>query len=470
MKILLIKPLLNSDCDLLLEPPLGLLYISAFLKSHGYQDIKVIHMDAPRLDLEGLRAFVLDYGPDLVGLSTSLSEAKGMHNVAALMKEIVPKVVVVAGGPHPTADPEDVLKDGFVDVAVIGEGEEPFLEIVKHLGDTKAYSNIAGIAFRSNGGMIKTQKSEPIADLDALPYPDWGAIDASVYRNFLRMCRAVYGFVSMPIFTSRGCPFYCTYCHNIFGKKFRAHSAARVLEEIQILYDHFGIRHFEIVDDIFNFDRKRIIDIMQGIISRKLDIRLYFPNGLRFDMLDEEVIELLAKAGTVFISVAVETASQRLQKRIKKNVNLQKVKKLIIFAAKKGIYLNGFFMIGFPDETWQEMMQTIRYAVSSRLHSVYFFFVHPFKGTVLGEEIEKSGKKTASYQNTINYIMLTHRSLTCSLLSVAQLRFVFYIAILLFYGTPSRLFRIIRDFPSKKVIMRIFYDAIKRLVFNTRIS
>lgn len=470
MKILLVKPLLSRKSSPFFEPPLGLMYLASFLKTKGYSDIRIIHMDIERMRLEDLGRLIQDDQPDVVGLSAITAEAENMFQIATLVKRISPETLVVAGGPHPTSYPEESLRSGDIDIAVLGEGEQTFWEILEHAQKKQPFDDISGVCFRDQDRILTTEKRKYIEDLDLLPMPDWGSVDIKKYKEFCCQSRMIYGELYMPLFTSRGCPFRCIYCHGIFGKKFRAHSVARVLEEIKILHEQFGIVHFEFLDDIFNFDRKRSVQIMQGIVDRGWKIKLYFPNGVRGDMMDEGLIDLFAEAGTVFMSFAVETASPRLQKEIQKHNDLEKISQMICYAAQKKIFVNGFFMLGFPGETREEMLKTIRFATSSPLHLGSFFLVHPFKGTVLGDWLEKSGKKIAKSSHSINYSLITPDSPNCSLYSHQQIRRLFNFAYVVFYLNPFRAFRILRDIPNKKVFTYLLTLFFSRLFLRKEIK
>jgi radical SAM superfamily enzyme YgiQ (UPF0313 family) len=194
----------------------------------------------------------------------------------------------------------------------------------------------------------------------------------------------------MALFTSRSCPFHCIYCHNIFGKGFRARSPQNVLEEVKFLMNTYGIREFEILDDIFNFNTKRASEIFKMLPG--LGASFSFPNGLRTDLLDEDQLRVLKDGGVNYISIAVETASPRLQKLIKKNLKLDKVWNAIEICNRLRIFTRGFFMLGFPTETRDEIKQTISYACSSALHTAMFFIATPFQGTEM--EAMQGGKNS----------------------------------------------------------------------------
>jgi radical SAM superfamily enzyme YgiQ (UPF0313 family) len=302
-------------------PPLGIMYIASYLREKIQLTVKLF--DA-RLYKEPVKEFykvMAAYQPDIIGISALTLEAAYLHTICHIAKSVNNNVKIVAGGPYATSTPSVLMNDKNVDVGVIGEGEVTFKELLDIYEHDNDLHNIRGIVFKSHNGFITTPSRPYIEALDTLPYPSWDLIDLNAY--FKRRGMSTIGIRRyMTIFTSRGCPFHCTYCHNIMGKKFRARSVDPVLEEMRILIEAYHINDFEIIDDISNFDRERFKKILKGIIDKGWRVTLSFPNGVRTDMLDEEIIHLMKKAGTSELSVAIETASQRLQKMVKKNLHL----------------------------------------------------------------------------------------------------------------------------------------------------
>ena len=200
------------------------------------------------------------------------------------------------------------------------------------------------------------------------------------------------------------------------------------------------------MDDIFNLRRERAATIAQGIIDRGWKIRLTFPNGFRGDILDEELVVLLKKAGMYRCMVAVESASPRIQKVMKKNLKIEKVRHIVDFIAKQGVMVHGAFMLGFPSETEDEMQATIDWAANSSFHTAAFFRVIPFKGTELFEQVEHAGFALPTdwsayepYQSDINLSEVPEEKIL-TLRKSAYRRF---------YLNPKRMFRIFRLIPNK---------------------
>lgn len=391
MKILLIDILRTSLEEVWpsAEHSLGLMYLASSVKQEFGDGVElkiwtlISKPSQPEADRISLMAELDTFTPDIVGIRC-LSIGKGtFHLVAQVVKEWNPDCLLVAGGPYPSDDPADALRSGHVDCVVVGEGEVTFNEFLRRVNLRQNWNDIPGIACRQNGTITRSSPRPLIADLDALPRPDYSLIDLNRFsKQFLTFTSKI----SEPhgnIMTTRGCPYRCAYCHNILGKKFRARSPQNVVAEIRQLHEEYGITDFQIIDDIFNLDLARAKYICDLIVETGMHLTLSFPNAIRGDRVDQELIDKMAAAGTKFISYAVETASPRLQKLINKNLNLDKVFKAIEMTTKAGIVTRGFFMIGFPTETEDEVIETIEYAKASMLCGATFFTVVYFPGTEL---------------------------------------------------------------------------------------
>lgn len=384
--------------------PLGLMYMASYLRTRqSDHEIEILDLRCHRQPFNLLRQRMQSLDPQIIAISALTCEAESLHRIAAIAKNRSSEIVVAVGGPHISACTNDVTEDQNVDVLVVGEGEETFVELVQALEDGKGLSGIAGTAWRMNGEMKWGPLRAPIADLDSIPFPAWDLIDIDLYARFGRAGNIKRGRF-LPLFTSRGCPYQCYYCHNLFGKSFRSRSAGNVVEEIRQIVEKYGVTDIEIYDDIFNLDLDRAKAICKKLLELDLSLSLAFPNGVRADQLDHELVKLLAAAGTTNLAVAVETASQRLQKRIGKNLNLERVHQAISWADEAGIVTNGYFMLGFPGETSEEIRQTISYAETTDLFFASFFIVTPYPGTPLWDETMSETDSSSLDFSNYNYL------------------------------------------------------------------
>jgi radical SAM superfamily enzyme YgiQ (UPF0313 family) len=404
-------------------------------------------MKVERWNAEQACAALEVLAPDVVGLSAMTYEAGCMHELARLVKKRLPGAVVVCGGPHPSVAAGDVLADPAVDFVVRGEGEHTFAELLSGLDQgRREWSECQGLSWRGAGGVVHNPDRPPPARLDELPFPAWDLIDHAKYYTVPRG-GVIYSsprFATM--FSSRACPWRCTYCHNSYGKTFRERSAEHVLAEIDYLVREHGVRELVFMDDIFNFRPERAKKIAQGLIERDHRLALTFPNGFRGDILDEELVVLLKRAGMYRCMVAVESAVPRIQKVMKKNLRVDKVRRIVDFIASQGIMVHGAFMLGFPSETEEEMERTIDWAASSAFHTAAFFRVIPFKGTELFGQVQHAGYELPSdwsayepYQTDINLSEVPERR-------ILKLRKRAYRR---FYFNPRRLARIFKLIPQK---------------------
>jgi len=433
--------------------PLGLLYLASYLKGHGHTDVTIIDARHERLDHRGLANRLKGLSPDLVGISGMSMESSEVHRLAGLAKESNKKCKVVVGGPYATSSPEYIMRDQNIDFAVIGEGERTMVKLADSLGNGNDFSQISGLAYRKNQSCVVNPAAEMIEDLDSLPFPAWDLIDIKGYFSRFKH-HSETPFPSSrniaPLFTSRGCPYQCTYCHNIFGKKIRFRSVRNVIREIEILVNDYGVKEIEIIDDCFNFDIPRAKEICDEIIRRKIKVAISFPNALRVDRMDEELILKLKQAGTHVIFYAIESASPRIQKNIRKNLNLDRARQIIARTIQEGIITCGYFMLGFPTETKEEMLQTIRFAKEEGFHIINMFFVTAPPNTVMFNEM--FGKSSEGANVKINrYQKLSYNK---SAVSDRELRCIWSRGHREFYLRPRQIWRIWRAVPDKRILLR----------------
>ncbi len=343
--------------------------------------------------MEDVPGLVDGLSPDILGLSALTIDEGRLFACARAAKEVSSDIVVVAGGPHPTLNPLRCLTERSIDYVVLGEGERTMAELVDAIDSGREPRDVPGLAWMGEDGRLCLSDSRrPLQDLDDLPAPAWDLGRYDLYSglfNFHDLPPLTPPYA--PLSTMRGCPYRCVYCHNLFGRKARMHSARRVLDDIRLLHDHFGVREIHIVDDIFNVAGKRLVDICDGLARSGLDVKLAFPNGLRGDIMTGVEIEKLARAGCYSVTFAVETASKRLQKLIRKNLDVARVLENARKASSAGLITHCYVMLGFPTETREEMELTIETVVNSEFDLPRIFTVCPFPGTKLYDMAVEQG-------------------------------------------------------------------------------
>ena len=438
--VILIKASLVTPRNASVAPPLGVLALSGWLRKR--LDLRVGIIDTQVETLTGglARLGAASSRPMLFGVSALTWERDSLGDIAATLHARYPEVPLVVGGPHASSYPQAVLALPGVDAVVGHEGEVVLERIVEGLRDDDGLEDIPGVHYLSATGEHRQNEPPPfIEDQDDLPLVDFSEVPLERYRRHKSFSQ-LGPRPTLPLMTSRACPFECTYCHRFFGKSFRPMSPERVLDELQWQIERTGIRDFEIVDDIFNFDPRRAREILTGILDRGLGVRLSFPNGLRGDLLKIEDIPLYKRAGTASYAIAIETVTERIQREIRKNLKLDRIYDVIAATARERIFSTGFFMLGFPGESRQEIQDTIDFALESDLHLGLFNIVTPFAGTEMGDQ--HADQAATVLDKNIGRDAFGLPEIGDAALQASQAA-----AYRRFYGNPRRVVRILRDHP-----------------------
>ena len=355
-------------------PPIGLMYIATYLKQmfRDQIQVRIVNMVADNVDSESLSSYLKDYYPDVVGIRGLNIYKDVFHQISSAVKKFNKDINVFGGGPYVTMDVHNAANDKNVDYFVIGEGEITFSEIIGKILTGQLFLDAKGLAYINKNELILNEPRDFIEDLDILPFPDYSLISVDKYGKFIS-----YGYNrrrQAVMFSSRGCPYQCIYCHNIFGKKYRARSAQNVFEEMKSLHNDFNIKDFYFVDDNPNLKYQRTMDLFDLVIDSGMKINIYFSNGIRGDIIDRAFIDKMAEAGVIWVDFAIETASHRLQKIIKKFMNLEKIADNIHYTCGKNIMVACNIMAGFPSETKDEALQTIEFLKQFKHIIIPLFF------------------------------------------------------------------------------------------------
>ena len=431
--------------ELVHTPPLGLLYLASYLREvQPDVHIEILDQKIGRLSDAQIAAKVEEGGYGILGLSCFTPAANRAADIARLVRSRSPDTTIVIGGPHPSAYMQDSLAPEF-DYAVFGEGEIAFSRLFDVLDKGGSVDRLPGVIYRENGGVVAGPPAPPLENLDDLPMPAWDLYDLRPYWRYEGFCLMGHRRYA-PIFTSRGCPYSCSFCHSIFGRRFRARSPENVLNEMHDLKRRFGAEEFDFIDDNFNMKNDRAIDILKRIRAELPDVRLLFPNGVRSDLMDESFIRAMEAANTYYVSFAVESASPRIQKMIRKNLDLDAVWANIERCAEiKRMFLNGYFMLGFPGETLEEMEQSVSFAVRSKLHTASFFLVMPFRGTPMYKSLDEETRALVDKnQDRMYYDSLIYNLSTVSDQDLAETH---RRALSRFYMRPKLVWRVFRTHP-----------------------
>ncbi len=369
--------------------PLNLLYLSAYLESKKIP-VKILDGQVNDLSEQGLIRGIKQFNPSIVGISCHTPLVYPAHKIAKIVKGLFRQVTVIMGGPHPSVLPGDTIADENVDIVVRGEGEITLFELVEAIKGGTSLSSILGITYRENGKILTNPDRPLITDLDSFPLPSRHLIPI---REYHPQADIYYRSPSTIMITSRGCPHKCIFCasRRISGYKYRVRSPEKVIEEIDILVNQYGIRNIGIADDNFIVNRKRTEKICDILIKEGYNRRMDWSCALRADGVDQSLLKKLRTAGCRCICVGIETGSQRLMQILNKRLKLEKVEEGVKLIRKAGIKVRGTFLLGVPTETEEETLQTINFAKKLNLDFAKFNIITPYPGTELYEMAKKRG-------------------------------------------------------------------------------
>jgi len=357
-------------------PPMGLLYLGAYLEKEGYQ-VEIRDFCVP-----GKRPNYSQY--DLVGISTDTTRHFKAMEIARRAKEA--GCTVVMGGPHPCYIDEEMFASRWVDFIVHGEGEITLLELVRALEKgEKDLERIKGISFQRDGEVVRTPPRPFIQDLDSLPLPARHLIDMGLYRRTRFGNRAI-----TPVVTSRGCPANCNFCSSssFFGRKWRARSPESVVEELEELQYKYGFRAVAFVDDNFTLSPKRVMAISEGIIKKGLDIWWWNFSRAETIVKNEEMLKVMKRAGAKTIYIGVESASPQTLVELGKRMDLNAVVKAVEVLKRHGFEIFASYILGSPGDKVKDIHETIRFAKRLDTNVAQFSILTPYPGTSLYEELK----------------------------------------------------------------------------------
>ena len=374
-------------------PPLGLGYIASYLRMHG---VSVEIVDCTFIGEDEALRHVKENKPSVIGIySMYTMEENSLRFARRLRKECD---TLVAGGPLPTISPEKFLQD--FDLVAIGEGEQTMLEIVNAFKAGDDFSKINGITYKktSMNGLQQSDSNEKnsvtfnpqrqfISDLDSIPFP---ARDLFQNNRYIAYHKKVFGDATTSLMTSRGCPFNCDFCSKpVFGDTTRMRSPGNVVDEIEDIIS-YGYDCIFFQDDCFTLDEQRVTRICEEILDRGLGIRWRCLS--RVDSVQHETLLKMKKAGCERIFFGIESGNDSVLKIMNKQFTTDQARAAVESVASTGIETGAFFILGYPGETDQTVLDTVSFAASLPLDYASFTMPYPIPGTGLYEKVRKSAK------------------------------------------------------------------------------
>jgi len=437
-------------------PQMGIVSLASSLKREGIK-VSVCDCQLQRDYLKSLFSAIAE--DNTIGFYTTTYSYPFVKGAATAIKEINPGARIILGGPHASHMPQRLVED-FADIVVSGEGEQILPQVLSN----ENLKDIPSVSYKdSNGNIIENPQQDPIENLDSLALPAWDLFDYKKYGFSHYRRRPLVSMV-----TSRGCRYKCIYCASniVHGYKTRMRSVENVVEEIEMDVNKFGVRELHVVDDDFSCDVNRVKEICQAIISKGLNnkVLLAKPNAIRPDRGDQEMFDLMKKAGFYFVAIAVETVDPDVSKKLRRGADLHRHRETIAMAHSAGLFVNTFFLMGSPFDTQDTMKKNIRFACSIPTDIVSFFMMKPFPGTTMFNQLVKTGKIENWDHRGIPSCNDGESLYTSNDWNEIDLRRLVRYGYRKFYLSPSRLTRLILRLPlfisNPLTLMKLFLNLV----------
>jgi anaerobic magnesium-protoporphyrin IX monomethyl ester cyclase len=385
MSVLLIRPQTpdTSRTGLVsVQYPINIGYLVSYLKKNSInclvRDYEVENFSEPEF-IEYIRKTK----PTLAGFSCMTPHILHAARMASIIKSNFPDIKTVAGGVHPSAIPEQTLREfSQFDMVIAGEGERTLAQLYNKITSSGSLNDVEGLVFRNNNGIIINPKRPLIEDLDEVPFPDRNVVNFDYYKRShvsKGFSRSVIKIAEM--ISARGCPYNCIFCASkvVHSNKVRFRSHANIIAEIEELVDKYKIEHLSFLDDTFTIKQ----DILEPVCNFIKEKKLTFDCFTRVNDIDEEKIRLMVKSGCKKISFGIESGSPKVLKLLKKGITLPQIKEAFRLCRKSGLSkLEGTFMVGsHPDETLEDIEMTKKLIFQLQPDIMGVFVTIPFPGT-----------------------------------------------------------------------------------------
>jgi radical SAM superfamily enzyme YgiQ (UPF0313 family) len=454
MKIALVRPNYKSHQ---ITPPLGLGYLSSYLKKYGIDTI-IIDGLKERLSHDRMMQRILKLNPDAVGITCVTAFYKEVVMLSRELKKN--KITTIIGGPHPTFLPYQTLIESEADYVVCGEGEIAFLELIRNKMRNDKIQGVYSLDdLRDEEHQIK--KAQVMENLDDLPFPDWHQMNPNDYPRAPHGA-VIRGFPVGVLVTSRGCPYECTFCSSpkFCDRKIRFRTPENVVEEIEYLIDNFKVKEIHFEDDNFTFNADNVKKICCLLMEKGIKINWACPNGVRADEINPELLQWMKESGCYYLAYGVESANSGILKNIKKRESLESIKKAIDMTDKAGISTQGFFIFGLPGETASTIEETIHFALKSRLSRAQFIILDVLPGSELWSLLK--GKFIPNWEKeSYREPEWLPEGITREQLLAAQSR-----AFREFYFRPKIFFKLLKLINLRQIIYLIDRIKVYRLIKN----
>ena len=419
-------------------PPMGIAFLAATAREAGYP-IKIFDANVENEPFTKIKKILNEYKPKIVGISFTSLLAESAHEVAGLVKQINKNTVVIAGGYHPTVKPLEIISDDNFDFVIVGEGELTFIEWLKNYETgQKDYSQIRGLVFKRNQEVIQTSPRELITNLDVLPFPAYDLLPVNRYSSLASTRKPFITFIR-----SRGCPFYCIFCgvQKMFTRHYRCQSPEKTISEIDKLVKDFQIREINFKDSDFLIDKENVKKLCELLIAKNYD--LIWTCNARVDMVNEEILPLMKKAGCSLITFGVESGSQEILDNLKKGTTIEQIKKAARLVQQFKIKYTFDIILGGIGESRQTFEQTLNLLKELSPDYVHLAFLTAFPGSELYDEAIRNNWFLGGKAEDYNYEEL---QINATKISNKELAKTYQKAFISFYFRPRYILKRLKYF------------------------
>jgi radical SAM superfamily enzyme YgiQ (UPF0313 family) len=393
-KILIINPPIRVTEQPAVFPS-GLGYIAAHLIREGY-DVKVLDINGYRYNKETvekiLKKYLVEGQTEIVGIGCLITCYEYVKWLIQMIRKMKPGIKIIVGGGIGSSIPEMVIEKLKADVAVIGEGEKILVNLLKALEKNKDLKKVRGICFKKKGKIIRTLPEERIKNLDELSFPAWHLFPMDVYLNNEFQLEGVMDYKdkkSMNVIAGRGCPYQCTFCYETYEHRVTMRSTKNVIEEVKILQKDYGVELIYFVDDLFAMNKGWIMEFCDLLLREK--IKLIWLCTARVNLVDKEMVKKMKDAGCILLNFGIESGSQKMLEIMRKGASVEQASNAIRICRNAKMRIGTSFMMGFPEETKETLDETIKFCIKNDMHLTSIFFVTPYPGTPLYEQVKRMG-------------------------------------------------------------------------------
>ncbi|MDD5196384.1 MAG: radical SAM protein [Candidatus Omnitrophica bacterium] len=441
----------SSNPELTVSYPLGLMYIASLLEKKGVK-VKIIDFINNR-DTRFIENTIKNNKADIFGISVLTSNRYEAFKIVKIIRKLHKQSKVVLGGTHATLLYQQILENTDIDAIFLGESELSFLEYSMAFGQNGDVSHIPGIAFKKASGEIIANPIKWVEDIDTIPLPAFHLVDLDNYKNKRNE-------IDFHMLTSRGCPFFCNFCSlpAIHNGRYRLHSVARVLEELELVSGFKKNCRVMLHDDFLSAADKRMRELCEGIIKK--GIKLKWSIRSRVDTVDLDTLKLMRSSGCEEIFYGIESGSRAILQSMNKRFNIEDAKNAFSLTKKSGIKAICYIIVGYPGENHGTVKDTQKLLFSLAPDKIYFSLAGIFPGTTLYQQSIKDGVIKDSYWlKNGNRVPLYTKDMSC----INMLMYVYIIRLSLERGLIRKIIFLLRSIPRE---LSFEYNVLKSLLLD----